>query len=72
LIGYTSAHRDLFSQTNHRTTNEFCCVAKQRNTSFFGDGFSLFKQTGQEFLEDKAPQLGAPRPHITQSFHSHR
>jgi hypothetical protein len=46
----------LFSQTIHGTTNEFCCVATARNTSFFGNAFGLLKQTGQEFLRDKAPQ----------------
>ena len=28
-------------------------------SSFFANAFDLLKQTGQEFLEDKAPQLGA-------------
>lgn len=54
-----------FSQTNHSTTNEFCGVAKERNTSFFGNTFGLLKQTGQEFLEDKAPQLGAALAYYT-------
>ena len=40
-------------------------MAKQRNPSFFGNGFSLLKQTGQEFLKDKAPQLGAALAYYT-------
>jgi len=40
-------------------------VAKQRNSSFFGNAFGLFKQTGQEFLEDKGPQLGAALAYYT-------
>jgi uncharacterized BrkB/YihY/UPF0761 family membrane protein len=32
-------------------------VAKQRN--FFGNAFDLLKQTFNEWLQDKAPQLGA-------------
>src|SRR5439155_14052847 len=44
-------------------------VAKQRNSetsnSFFGNAFSLLKQTGKEFLEDKAPQLGAALAYYT-------
>jgi membrane protein len=35
------------------------------NSSFFGNAFSLLKQTGQEFLEDKAPQLGAALAYYT-------
>jgi membrane protein len=45
-------------------------VAKQRkssgsNSSFFGNAFGLLKQTGQEFLQDKAPQLGAALAYYT-------
>jgi hypothetical protein len=45
-------------------------VAKQRTsaaseTSFFANAFSLLKQTGQEFLQDKAPQLGAALAYYT-------
>jgi membrane protein len=45
-------------------------VAKQRkssgsNPSFFGNAFGLLKQTGQEFLQDKAPQLGAALAYYT-------
>jgi membrane protein len=45
-------------------------VRKQRkssrsNSSFFRNAFGLFKQTGQEFLEDKAPQLGAALAYYT-------
>jgi membrane protein len=35
------------------------------NPSFFGNTFGLFKQTGQEFLQDKAPQLGAALAYYT-------
>src|SRR5437764_15252690 len=35
------------------------------NSSFFGNAFGLLKQTGQEFLEDKAPQLGAALAYYT-------
>jgi membrane protein len=38
-------------------------VAKRSN--FFADAFNLLKQTGQEFLEDKAPQLGAALAYYT-------
>jgi uncharacterized BrkB/YihY/UPF0761 family membrane protein len=45
-------------------------MAKQQkssgsNSSFFGNAFGLLKQTGQEFLEDKAPQLGAALAYYT-------
>jgi membrane protein len=35
------------------------------NSSFFANAFGLLKQTGQEFLEDKAPQLGAALAYYT-------
>jgi len=35
------------------------------NSSFFGNAFGLLKQTGQEFLQDKAPQLGAALAYYT-------
>jgi membrane protein len=35
------------------------------NSSFFSNAFGLLKQTGQEFLEDKAPQLGAALAYYT-------
>src|SRR5207237_7591766 len=35
------------------------------NSSFLGNAFGLLKQTGQEFLEDKAPQLGAALAYYT-------
>jgi membrane protein len=38
-------------------------VAKQNN--FFSNAFSLFKQTFNEWLEDKAPQLGAALAYYT-------
>ncbi|HEY3661119.1 MAG TPA: YihY/virulence factor BrkB family protein [Candidatus Udaeobacter sp.] len=34
-------------------------------SSFFANAFSLVKQTGKEFLEDKAPQLGAALAYYT-------
>ena len=40
-------------------------MAEERNTSFFANCFGLLKQTGQEFLEDKAPQLGAALAYYT-------
>jgi membrane protein len=44
-------------------------VAKQRNSpasgSFFGNPLSLLKQTFQEWLQDKAPQLGAALAYYT-------
>jgi membrane protein len=45
-------------------------VAKQRNSaasksSFFNNALSLLKQTFQEWLEDKAPQLGAALAYYT-------
>jgi membrane protein len=44
-------------------------VAKQRDSepseSFFGNVFSLLKQTFQEWVEDKAPQLGAALAYYT-------
>jgi len=45
-------------------------MPKQQNSSasksgFFGDAFSLLKQTAQEFLQDKAPQLGAALAYYT-------
>jgi membrane protein len=35
------------------------------SSSFLGNAFGLLKQTGQEFLEDKAPQLGAALAYYT-------
>src|SRR5213078_1863632 len=45
-------------------------MATQRNStasqaSFFGNVFSLLKQTFQEWLQDKAPQLGAALAYYT-------
>ena len=44
-------------------------MAKQRDSepsgSFFGNVFSLLKQTFQEWLQDKAPQLGAALAYYT-------
>jgi hypothetical protein len=44
-------------------------VAKQRDSetseSVFGSVFSLLKQTFQEWVEDKAPQLGAALAYYT-------
>jgi uncharacterized BrkB/YihY/UPF0761 family membrane protein len=41
------------------------CVAAQRNASFLGNAFSLLKHTFSEWLEDKAPQLGAALAYYT-------
>src|SRR5213595_1410705 len=35
------------------------------NSSFFGNAFGLLKQTAQEWLQDKAPQLGAALAYYT-------
>ena len=35
------------------------------NSSFFANAFDLVKQTAQEFLQDKAPQLGAALAYYT-------
>src|SRR3954466_3480451 len=35
------------------------------NSSFFANAFGLVKQTAQEFLQDKAPQLGAALAYYT-------
>src|SRR5947199_6658987 len=47
----------------------YSTVAKPRDsetsTSLFGNVFGLVKQTGQEFLQDKAPQLGAALAYYT-------
>jgi membrane protein len=47
----------------------FFVVEKQRNPitpkSFFGNVFSLLKQTFQEWLQDKVPQLGAALAYYT-------
>ncbi len=44
-------------------------MVKQRDSetseSFFGNVFSLLKQTFQEWLQDKAPQLGAALAYYT-------
>ena len=45
-------------------------MIKQRTSSgsspsFFGNAFGVLKQTGQEFLQDKAPQLGAALAYYT-------
>jgi membrane protein len=41
-------------------------VAKQRNSqSFFANAFSLLKQTFNEWLQDRAPQLGAALAYYT-------
>src|SRR5436190_5728505 len=36
-----------------------------KRPSFFGNGFSLLKQTAMEWLDDKAPQLGAALAYYT-------
>ena len=35
------------------------------NSSFFANAFGLVKQTAQEFVQDKAPQLGTARAYYT-------
>jgi hypothetical protein len=49
-------------------------VPEERNSEtakpFFANALSLLKQTFQEWLQDKAPQLG-PRLPTTQFFRSH-
>ena len=40
-------------------------VTRNTSESFFGNAFSLLKQTFQEWLEDKAPQLGAALAYYT-------
>jgi membrane protein len=39
--------------------------SRTSNSSFFSNAFSLFKQTFQEWLQDKAPQLGAALAYYT-------
>jgi membrane protein len=39
--------------------------SSESHSSFFANAFGLLKQTGQEFLEDKAPQLGAALAYYT-------
>jgi membrane protein len=59
--------------TIHGSTSEFLTegvlVAKQRNSkaseSFLGNTLSLLRQTFQEWLQDKAPQLGAALAYYT-------
>jgi membrane protein len=53
-----------------RTLLEGVLVANQRTSgtseaSFFANAFSLLKQTGQDFLQDKGPQLGAALAYYT-------
>jgi membrane protein len=55
---------------HRRTPLESVLVAQQltsaaSKTSFFANAFSLFKQTGQEFWQDKGPQLGAALAYYT-------
>ena len=40
-------------------------MAEQRKSSFFANVFGLLKQTFQEWLQDKAPQLGAALAYYT-------
>ena len=40
-------------------------MATHNRGSFFGNSFGLFKQTFSEWLEDKAPQLGAALAYYT-------
>jgi membrane protein len=45
------------------TARELIVMAKRQ--SFFGNAFSLLKQTGMEWIDDKAPQLGAALAYYT-------
>ena len=36
-----------------------------KRPSFFANGFSLLKQTATEWMDDKAPQLGAALAYYT-------
>ena len=38
---------------------------QKHHESFFGASFAILKQTAQEWLEDKAPQLGAALAYYT-------
>jgi membrane protein len=42
-----------------------CFLDMARRPSFFGNAFSLLKQTAMEWLDDKAPQLGAALAYYT-------
>jgi membrane protein len=44
---------------------EDIAMTSNKHQSFFGTYFGLFKQTFQEWLEDKAPQLGAALAYYT-------
>src|SRR3982751_3314725 len=43
----------------------FVNIAMARRSSFFKNAFSLLKQTAIEWLDDKAPQLGAALAYYT-------
>jgi membrane protein len=55
--------------TSEPLSRRFFIVAEQRDPktskSFVSNAFSLFKQTFQEWLQDKAPQLGAALAYYT-------
>lgn len=48
----------------HQRAAIVLCMARKR-PSFFGNAFSLLKQTAVEWLDDKAPQLGAALAYYT-------
>jgi membrane protein len=55
-----------FAKANRGITDESLVMEKQRNSpSIFGNAFSLLKQTFNEWLQDKAPQLGAALAYYT-------
>src|ERR1700751_4711813 len=49
-------------QTTHR---EYRTLMTKRRAGFFPAVFDLFKQTTQEWIDDKAPQLGAALAYYT-------
>jgi membrane protein len=55
----------IYTTTKRNFVGESSFVAAQRNESFFSNAFSLLKQTFNEWLEDKAPQLGAALAYYT-------
>jgi membrane protein len=61
--------RDDHGCDQERTLNQEVTVAEPRDSktakSFFGNVFGLLKQTLQEWLQDKAPQLGAALAYYT-------
>src|SRR5437660_12286113 len=56
LCPFTNQSRSCFSKGK---------IAMAKGGSFFGTSLSLLKQTFSEWLEDKAPQLGAALAYYT-------